>query len=425
MTLKTNNVAGDIIINKLNLVFHDNTKVDISLIFADIQLCEDMFSNTIKGTITVNDHLDIISVAPLVGGELIELECYTPQLEDNKHRVNLIFQIYKISNRVRISGESQVYVIHFSTPEFLINETNKISTFLTGNIADSIIKIFIDEKYLNSKRQFNIPEHPDNTITAATPYWSPFKIINWLAARSIRKDTKTADFLFFETLTRGFNYIPITKLYESGETILRYGDSGVSTFSDGYNINKDYSTIRSIYIDEQFDIIKKARSGYYNSRLLTSNILTKSLHSTSINQKQYFEQYPHLNKFNPVKSDFDVSKNSTMFSFINNEYVFNNQRDLNFNQWFLQRINFFAGLNNTYKLNITVPGRFDVGVGRMVIVDFEMIRQHNSNENYYNRILENTSGKFLITSVNHVIKNGGQHMMTMEILTDSLSAKLD
>lgn len=422
--MNSNYIAGDVILNKLNLVLNDGTKFDISLMYVDIQLCEDMFNNTIKGMLTINDHLDIISTAPLVGGEIIELECYTPQLEDKKHRVNLLFQIYKITDRLRVSGESQVYNIHFATQEYINNEINKISTYLSGNVSDSITKIFIDERYLNSKSQLNIPEFPDSSITIATPYWTPFKIINWLTARSLRKNTRTPDFLFFQTLTRGFNYIPITKLYESGETVLRYGSLGIMSYSDGYDINKDYSTIRSIYIDEQFDIIKKAKSGYYNSRLLTANILTKSLESTNIVQKEYFEKYPHLNKYNPTSNNIQISKNASMYSFINNEYVYNNQRDLNFNEWFLQRINFFAGLNNTYKLNITVPGRFDVGIGRMIVIDFEMIRQHNQDENYYNNIRENSSGKFLVTSVNHTIKAGGRHMMTLEVLTDSLSVKI-
>lgn len=410
--------AGDIIISRLNLITAHNVKIDISRIFGDIQLNEDLFSNTLKGIISLNDHLDLLSSIPLVGGEVIELECYTPGL-DKDSNVNLSFQVHKISNRVRMSSDSQVYNLHIATPEFIINEVNKISTYLTGSISNSIEKIFHNEKYLNSSRPLSIPEIPENSITLTTPYWSPFKIINALSARSIRKKDRTADFIFFETLTKGFQFLPITKLFESGDTVFRYGHTGSYNESDGYDINRDYATVRSVYVDEVFDLIKKAQSGYFNSRLLTANLTTKSLFNTGITQEEYFPTYSHLNNTMP-ENNIKISKNATMFSIVNQEYSFNNQRDLNFQDWFLQRINFFSGLTNTFKLNIHVPGRFDIGVGRMVMVDFEMIRKHNTNETSLKEITEKSSGRFLISSVNHIITVGGRHMMTLELVTDSL-----
>jgi hypothetical protein len=415
-----NYTAGDFILKKLNLILRSNERIDISRLFVDIQLNEDIFSNTIRGVLTINDHTDLLSSAPLLGEETIELECYTPGIEDAKHYINHKFQIYKISDRVRVSADSQLYNIHFASTEYLINELNKISTYLSGNPADSILKIFVGEQYLNSKSLLHIPELPENNLTIATPFWTPFKIINWLAARSIRADSKTADYLFFETLTRGYQYIPITKLIESGENVIKYGDSGVGVNSNGYDIDRDYSTIRSLYVDEVFDFIKKAQTGYYSSRLMTANVLTKSLASSNLKQFEYFDKYPHLNEKNPVRGDTTTSKNSAMYSFINQEYTFDNQRDLNFNSWFLQRINYFSGLTNTYRINIVVPGRFDVGIGRMVEIDKELVRQHNENENYHNQIIDNSSGRFLISAVNHILTAGGRHSMTLECITDSL-----
>jgi len=49
-----------------------------------------------------------------------------------------------------------------------------------------------------------------------------------------------------------------------------------------------------------------------------------------------------------------------------------------------------------------------------------LIRQHNSNENYLNDIRQNSSGRFLVTAVNHVITAGGRHNMTLECMTDSI-----
>lgn len=410
--------AGDILISKLILHTSHNVKIDISKIFGDIQLNEDLFSNTLRGVISVNDHLDLLSSIPLIGGEVVELECQTPGL-NAEHKVALKFQVYRISNRVRVSADTQVYNLHIATPEFIINEVNKISTFLSGSISNSIEKIFHNEKYLNSARPLSIPEIPENDITITTPYWTPFKIINALAARAVRKKDRTADFIFFETLTKGFQFLPITKLYESGDTVFRYGHTGSYKETDGYDINRDYATVRSVYVDEVFDLIKKAQSGYFNSRLLTANLTTKSLFNTSLTQTEYFPTYSHLNEVLP-ENNIPVSNNATMFSLVNHEYSFNNQRDLNFQDWFLQRINFFSGLSNTFKLNIHVPGRFDVGVGRMVVLDFEMIRKHNTDETTLRQITEKSSGRFLISSVNHIISVGGRHTMTLELVTDSL-----
>ncbi len=59
--------AGDIIISRLNLITAHNVKIDISRIFGDIQLNEDLFSNTLKGIISLNDHLDLLSSIPANG----------------------------------------------------------------------------------------------------------------------------------------------------------------------------------------------------------------------------------------------------------------------------------------------------------------------------------------------------------------------
>jgi len=165
-----NYTAGDFILKKLNLILRSNERIDISRLFVDIQLNEDIFSNTIRGVLTVNDHTDLLSSAPLIGEETIELECYTPGIEDAKHYINHKFQIYKISDRVRVSADSQLYNIHFASTEYLINELNKISTYLSGNPADSILKIFVGEQYLNSKSLLHIPELPENNLTIASGF---------------------------------------------------------------------------------------------------------------------------------------------------------------------------------------------------------------------------------------------------------------
>jgi hypothetical protein len=73
-------------------------------------------------------------------------------------------------------------------------------------------------------------------------------------------------------------------------------------------------------------------------------------------------------------------------------------------------------------MNITVPGRTDVEVGRLLYFLYPSLGGKAESDNTSSELQQDKlySGYYLITAINHRI-NRHEHSMTMEIVKDSLN----
>ena len=73
------------------------------------------------------------------------------------------------------------------------------------------------------------------------------------------------------------------------------------------------------------------------------------------------------------------------------------------------------------KLNITIYGRTDVEAGRLIDIKFPDMSPVDETDINKDHVDSRYSGSYLITSIHHKI-NTVKHMMTMEVVRDSLSS---
>ncbi len=426
---------GDIIIDLIEIQFHDKTAIGLKSALIDMVIYEDIFSNFISGQITISDGFDLLGNNSIIGGEQLRFKFSTPGMHDDKGTiVDYTAIIHKVSDRVQVNQYNQVLVLHFMAPEAFVNEMKKVSKYFEGSIGDTIKEIFTKSMYLGSDRPIRI-ERPSNDLKFVSPFWTPAKIINWFATRSLRVGTKSPDFLFFETLTRGFQYTSLSSLYQSSVITFYTNASGLqSGYEDYRDLNAKYAKILDIHFDEIFDIIKRAKTGFYNSKAMIANTLTKNLIVQTYDARDMFSLYSHTNgstdnpAINPVPQNHVVSSNAHLSSFINQQFIFNGQRDFAVKDWYIQRNYVLSLLNSTKTFEIEVNGRFDIGAGRKVYVQIEKIQILNESDegkeiNAVNRAL---SGNYLITACAHnisVVKGRARHTMTLQCCTDSLATE--
>ena len=74
---------------------------------------------------------------------------------------------------------------------------------------------------------------------------------------------------------------------------------------------------------------------------------------------------------------------------------------------------------NQMKLEIFVPGRTDIEIGRILDLSYPDISPKGINDKVNENEDVRYSGKYLITAINHKI-NQQSHMMSMEIVKDGL-----
>lgn len=412
---------GHVIIEAIELHTHTGQLIRLEAAFIDLQIYEDMFSPTIFGSLSLHDSFDLINNAPVVGGEKIVLKLQSSALPKTEDKIYWQGLVYKLTSNVDVgSSSSSVYLLHFTSPETFVNETKKISKHLFGSVLGNVQTLYRDPAYLGTQRAVSI-EEPAISLSLTTPYWSPFKIIDWFAKNSLRAEAKTPDYVHFETLNRGFQFgsigtiiaesKPVAELYYTNRTHMTIPPS---------DMTMAYAVIDRLYMDNVFDIISRAQRGMYGSKLLMANTVSKNIQIVGYDLDQEFERRSTLNEHKAQPSNLFFTKNAHVTSIINQEFSFDNQRSYKFEDWVLQRNASLQVLENTFKVDIDIAGRFDIGVGRKVTIFIQQSRPADTSEPFS----EYQSGDYLITACCHRISNSGFHTITAQCVTDSLSKAL-
>lgn len=394
-----------------------NQQIDVTAMMGEITLYEDIFSNTMSGSIIIQDSLDLINTAPLIGQEHLKLTLQTPTLTS---KIDKIFYIYKLSNRV-LSKRSQVYVLHFCSRELINSSNSKVAKAFSGNISDSVSSIFTDARYLASQSELFV-EKTKNSYSFIAPYWTPIETINWLTGKSIN-EKGVPNYLFYET-NKSFEYVSVDTLINLDpvrEYIYSDVDANTSFGSNGSKEDK-YKIVESLNNTVTFDYLRNLNAGMYASKLYTMDLTTKNININSYDYIDDFNKSNHLEKI-PLKTDNLLRRKIASLYFIEkNNYQTGTFRKQGYSDSFLQRNSLLEQLS-AFKISINVKGRTDIKVGNTITFTINDLRQILSDEIDTSGKSEYFSGKYLVTAICHKINNG-QHSMNMEIVSDSFVKQL-
>lgn len=90
--------ATDIQILKVVVGNHANVKIDCSEIWVNVEIYESIYNNILTGSITINDSINMIRNAPIIGKETLEITFKTPSTEPIIKK----FAVYDMSVKQRI-----------------------------------------------------------------------------------------------------------------------------------------------------------------------------------------------------------------------------------------------------------------------------------------------------------------------------------
>ena len=411
------NKLGEILVLKAELVTHDKTSIDITAMMGELTLFEDIFSPTMSGSVFIQDALDLVNTLPLMGQEQLRLTLRTPTLSTT---IEKTFYIYKMSSRTA-DKRVQNYVLHFCSTELIQSQNTKVSKSFKGNISDSVVSIFRDERYLASTETIYV-DRTKNDYSFVAPYWSPIETINWLAAKSVN-DQNVPNYVFFES-NQSFEFVSIDRLIRS-EPIREYVYSDVdanTVYGADGSLEQKYNIVGRIDTAVTFDYLRNLSAGMLASKLYTFDMTTKNINVTTFDYIDDFSKSNHLDKF-PIKSDQLARRKLASLYFIEkNNYRTGDFLQQGYKDFFLMR-NALMEQMNAFKMNIYVHGRTDIKVGATIKFKMPELRQILKNEIDTEGISDYYSGKYLITAIKHTIING-EHSMVMEIVSDSFTKKL-
>lgn len=389
--------------NQIELVsvemFRDGWKtedyVDIRAMVDEINIYEDMFSPTISASMLVADGLNLPDKFPIIGGEHVLIRFKTPTFQDE---VSQEFMVYKIGKKVADARNSKMqgYVLYLCTLDRYRDSYTDVSKSFKGTYKDIVnetLNILQSTKSLNSDPTLGNQKF-------ISPFWSPLKICKWIAERAV--GSKYEPFFFFEDLS-GYNFKSAKTIYEQEPVTKIFIEMGqMPDAIDNQERNFERST-RYEVIDGN-DRLQQHSDGLFGSKIYQYNATNKTL---TLNEYDYTSMFdtPDAAKIEQYPLFDDVGKGNRQ----KRQFIMERADGSHLGAYYRKMM---LGMLASYGLRIVVKGNSSLRVGSIVELDIPSKRAGEPE------VEEVTSGRWLITSLKHIIKRD-QYDMVLELSKDS------
>lgn len=416
---------------------------DVQRLLLQINLFEDLYSNTLSGSITLVDSVNLIGNAPFVGQEQFKLVFETPGFPSAK-KLDLEFDIYKISDRNTghtgdLTHATQTYTLHFVSSAYFANKQNRIRQAYTNLTISDMVKT------IGSQIGIEIATEPTSgSQSFIIPGWNPFYAINWLANRA-RPATNphAANYFFFEGLD-GFNFMslnhmvtrrPLVKyVYDiANQRLLPNTAAPAAKSGNDRQIMPEIRIMRNYQVIESGTTLDRVDSGMYASKLITHDLVRKKFCTFDFAYFENFKQLQHIEDFKSDDQGKRIEQDARAFAgfskhgdkiesavrfYPKHSFMHDGIADHDESQkWLLQRMSQLKAIEQL-RLRVELPGDSNCRVGDVVIVEVprpEFIKGYAYPDNRD----PNISGNYLITNVHHIIELDN-HRMIMELSKESL-----
>ena len=432
--------ADDFYLEKINIVTPKNI-INIKSLFVELSYYEDIFRGTVSGHVLISDSISIIDRLGLSGNDYLQLDFKKSKTTDVEG-ISKYFRIFRVGERVLNNAETENYSLHFCSEELFLSEQTKVSKAYGGKTIEEIVTdilnkhMQIDEKYLTI-------ESTEGLYDFVIPYKKPFDAINWLANYAMPTKSKTvkgADFVFFEN-SQGFNFRSIQSLFDS-RIYQEYVYS--QRINSANELGRDLITIKSYTFLDTFDTLYGTVSGAFANRLITIDPLTRRYTDTKFD---YVSDYQNKLKLNDKKRNSLINNTQNRLGKTANQnydavlkvMITNaNQKtavgisdkphtvanDIKVEKYVPYRTAQLA-LSHYVRIKLTISGDPNLTVGTTINVELPSSRSNKDGSGLNEGITDQQySGKYLITSVRHIISSQMKYETVLEVVSDSYKSSL-
>ena len=317
--------------------------------FEEMNIYEDLFSNVLKGTLTMIDTQGLAEQIPLVGDETLFISFSTPGgagqtipkntvLGDSRiFSEEIVRQRFKVYDCKEINLKDRVrsYQLFFVSEEYVFSSKTKVSKGYNGQKYSVIVKDVIKKMNENIKSDFRKSIYIEETSTPQNiivPNWSPFQAINFCASRSLSDDITPQDqtnasanpspralgslFVFYEKLGTGFFYESIETMIgkqKSQENIPLY--QYTPKLLENVSLGINYFGVDTFEVMSSFKTLENLKHGLFGSTLITYDPLRMKYdkvkydyHRSTVKQK---EEVDELTGVTEVTTEADNQSDDT------------------------------------------------------------------------------------------------------------------
>jgi len=457
--------AGSVSIERLLLLNNIGDGRDLynGNYLVELNIREDIFSNFMSGEITISDSENLINEMPIRGEELLYVKLKTPTFENEY--IEKIFKVYGIQDRI-VQEQKQVYTLKFVSIEAFLDVNLPIFKAFEDKIGNVVNNVFVE--FLSTTNVIDLKDNqwieadssaciihpkideenfgPENNVRFVSPGWTPMKIINWLASKSIPPGKLEAcNYLFFES-NKFFYFTTLEYLFLQAQRNNAYigpyyvspsniRNSDINGDTQGPNIIREMVLINDLVQPKAIDLFKNYMTGYLSNRLINLDFTYKKYNRIDYDHVEQWGNYVHVDNlsvpfFNPENKDPDliVRNPASHISFYPSQsLLFAGKQKIkkNYDQYIGEihgnRLSNMLELDNL-RLEIVISGRTDIEVGSIMYISFPNPKPADEGDTVADREDTLFSGNYLVSAINHKITIL-EHKMICEVLKDGFYSK--
>ena len=412
---------GDFAIDELILFGPNKLSIDIKnqTGLINLVISESLYQNFMYGEIKFLDFSNLTDRLELNGQDYIQISFTTPgfsgKIEKKKFVVTNFNQL-----KLAYTGKGKEVTLGFISQDAYVSMQNKINGSYRGTVSDIVSKI----SESNFSTELVELEKTDNEHSFIIPNWGPYKTLNWLSKRAVSASNREdCSFLFYENMD-GNHFKSIHSLSKkSPVTEYNYHQPNVPVdLSTQEGLHKKFSQIEDLKFNRHFDKVKEIDNGVFASNIVSLDLVTKEYTVNQFDYLEHFdrtdsvEQYPLIAR----KSNLNVNKNiNASFNFVGTSSFSHDGIDDNFkySDFTLKRRSSILRARSS-SLSIIVSGDSNRRVGDVVILDIPKLEPTEmSSVDPKDRMM---SGRYLVTSLQHVINKEKGYTTRLELSRDSL-----
>jgi len=316
--------AGDFELQKLTLTTPNRKGyINLKAAWSDLNIYEDMFANSLTGSIRLVDGIGLMESVPIIGEETINIKIRTAGLKrereenvtgpfagsQNEGIIDIKFRVVKISDITKLNEGTMTYTLALVSEEYILNLKQKVKkTSLdpvsleprrVSSVVRSIYKQFFEKGRSGVAKKIFI-EPTKNPTNLIIPNYTPFKAFNFLAGRAVSagKHAVGSSYVFYENI-KGFFFISMETLMAGGgtgytaeaetaspeELVYTPPESPVKeTYvvqpkrlrakgDNAKNVAIEMTAVDSYQFSSNFDVLENIRKGMYTNTLLTHDLV--------------------------------------------------------------------------------------------------------------------------------------------------------
>ena len=422
--------ASSLILRECTITTVDGETLDITDLVVRLDYFESISLPTIEANLDLVDTgSNIISSLPIQGYEDIKFTIAMMGEDDGEYEEEYEFKVFRIHSRY-MAERFQKYSLGLISKEALINETQKVTTILTGK-PDGIARTLLTDNLQTSKQIFTDPSL--FKIRFLPGKKTPFSIIESMRKKSVadesgkksgaststgefQKASGSAGYYFYENKD-GYHFNSIDRLNSLEKNPPQEIFTQEPNHLEGASPQQK---ILDIDFQKEIDLLSKLRMGTFSNVICYYNFSTGAYEEYNYKLQDSFDDMEHLGSQSGLakgQAELAAEPSRIMSVLVDHETWFDGvevaspekpdgggQNTAEFPDWqknyIAQNISRLESQNNQQVL-IKIPVRLDLRVGQTVEIQ---IPNNIPTEERQPEVYDpEHSGVYLIAKLNHAM----------------------